>query len=196
MRQLKIFLGVVLALGIGGLGEGMAQVSLAKAQVAGAVAPAPDDLQKEAKVLGYDAEGHLKVLRAGTNELVCLADNPTDDRFHAACYHKSLEPFMNRGRELRAQQIPGGKIDSVRLEEIRSGALQMPDQPTTLYSLTGKDVDPTAEKVNGRRLTVVYVPYATGELTGLPTKPVGNLPWLMDAGKPWAHIMISGSSKP
>ena len=36
------------------------------------------------------------------NEMVCLADDPKQDGFSAACYHKDLDPFMGRGRELKA----------------------------------------------------------------------------------------------
>jgi len=40
-------------------------------------------------------------------------------------------------------------------------------------------------------LYVIYIPYATVESTGLATSPVSEgAPWLMDAGKPWAHIMV------
>jgi hypothetical protein len=38
---------------------------------------------------------------------------------------------------------------------------------------------------------VIYVPFATGEQTGLPTTPVRGAPWLMDAGTAKAHIMFA-----
>ena len=38
---------------------------------------------------------------------------------------------------------------------------------------------------------VIYVPFATGESTGLPTQPSGNAPWLMFPGTAGAHIMIT-----
>ena len=34
--------------------------------------------------------------------MACLANSPGVDRWHVACYHRSLEPFMARGHELRA----------------------------------------------------------------------------------------------
>ena len=47
----------------------------------------------------------LKCLRAGTNDMICLAPKPGAEKFHSACYHKAMEPFMARGRELRGQGV-------------------------------------------------------------------------------------------
>ena len=72
------------------------------AQIAGAVLAAPEDKRAGAKVLGWDGGAKMVTLREGTNELICLADNPKIDGFNVACYHKDLDPFMARGRELTA----------------------------------------------------------------------------------------------
>ena len=66
-------------------------------QIAAAVLAAPKDRQAGAKVLGYDEKGALVTLREGTNDQVCLADDPKDAAFSVACYHKDLEPFMRTG---------------------------------------------------------------------------------------------------
>lgn len=168
-------------------------------QIAGAVAPAPEDMREGATVLGYDSNMELVTLREGDNELICLADDPRDDRYHAACYHESLEPFMKIGRDMRARGMSRTAVDSVRQARIEAGELQMPDRPAALYSLTGEEgsFDPATGEVSGATpLYVVYAPFETGETTGLPTEPHGSMPWLMEAGQPWAHIMISpGSGK-
>lgn len=162
-------------------------------QIAGAVSAAPEQYRAGATVLGYDKGGKLVTLRQGTNEMICLADKPEDTRWAVACYHKDLEPFMRRGRELRATGISRGQEDSVKLAEIKAGTLKMPDGPRTLYNL-GAPAD-SVDKVTGLArgasgLPVVYVPYATAESTGLPAKPGNGLPWIMFPGQPWAHIMI------
>lgn len=166
----------------------------AEVQIAAAVAPLPEDFRATATVLGYREDAKVLVtLREGSGSFVCLADNPLDDRFHAACYHRSLEPFMARGRALRTA---GHKedVDKIRNAEIESGKLEMPRHPASLYSLTGpaSSLDRTTGAVTGAKpLYVIYVPYATGESTGLPTKPKGNHPWLMNPGTPKAHIMFT-----
>lgn len=171
-----------------------AQVPPPEQQIAAAVQAAPEAMRDEAAVLGYDADGELVTLREGANELICLADRPDDDRFHVACYHAALEPFMQRGRTLRAQGLSDAEVDSARQAEIEAGALTMPDHPASLYSLTGPSeaVDAETGEVSGASpLYVLYTPFATGEELGLPTRPTGDLPWLMDAGKPWAHVMVT-----
>ena len=78
-------------------------------QIAGAVLPAPAELRAGAAVLGFDAQGARVSLREGKNEMVCLATDPSKTAFNAACYHKDLEPFMARGRELLAQKVTGAE---------------------------------------------------------------------------------------
>lgn len=163
-------------------------------QIQAAVSPAPAQMQEDATVLGYSEEGELVTLREGSNELICLADNPADDRFHTACYHKDLEPFMKRGRELRAEGLSGDEVVETRRQEIENGTLPMPDKPMALYSLTGETDawDYSSHTLRSARpLYVIYIPYATVESTGLSTSPVSEgAPWLMDSGTPWAHIMV------
>jgi hypothetical protein len=162
-------------------------------QIAAAVLAAPEDRRAGAAVLGYDANGKLVTLRKGANELVCLADKPGDARFSVACYHKDLEPFMARGRELEAQGVSGAeRNEKYRWKEIKEGTLPMPREPRMTYVLSGKGFDPaTGTVLNGSLRWVVYCPFMTAESTGLATRPKKGEPWLMDAGTAGAHIMIS-----
>ena len=164
-------------------------------QIMAAVSPAPADMKDGATVLGYDQNGVLITLREGSNELICLADDPNVDRFHVACYFKELEPFMVRGRELRAEGLSREEIQETRKQEIESGELPWPDKPMALYSLSGSEngYDYSSDQLQSASpLYVVYIPFATQESTGLATKPVSEgAPWLMNPGEPWAHIMIS-----
>lgn len=165
-------------------------------QIAGAVLAAPEESRAGAAVLGYNAEGKLVQLREGKNELICLASDPARSTFSAACYHKDLEPFMARGRELSAQKVTGQKRIDQRFGEIDAGKLAMPREPRTLHVLTGSKFDPAAGKVEDAYLRwVVYIPYATAASTGLSIKPVEGGPWLMHPGTPGAHIMISPPKK-
>ena len=133
------------------------------------------------------------VLREGTNELVCLADDPVREDFHVACYHVSLDPFMRLGRLLRADGLERSEVMEARYVALEGGEISMPEA-AALYSLTA-DSRPRpgseSEAEGLRRLTAVYLPDATLEGTGLPGRPAGGLPWLMLPGTPWAHIMIS-----
>lgn len=165
----------------------------AEQQIASAVLPLPADMRAGATVWGYSADGGFVRLRPGPNHMVCLADDPRQERFHVACYHDALEPFMARGRELRAQGLGAQAVDSVRLAEIAAGRIRMPPV-AGLYSITGQtdSYDPATNTIRGgRALFVVYVPFATAESTGLQTTPVRGAPWLMDAGTAKAHVMFA-----
>ena len=162
-------------------------------QIAAAVSPLPENLRAGAQVLGYGADGKLATLRRGTNDMVCVADDPSGKRFHVACYHKSLEPFMARGRELHAQKKSKDAVDSIRLSDVQRGRYAMPSKPAALYQyFASRDsVDMATGTVNGaQHLYVVYTPYATHQSTGISENPVEGGPWVMNPGKPWAHLMI------
>lgn len=163
-------------------------------QINGAVLAVPEENRAGATVLGFDAEGKLVTLREGTGNMICLADDPNKDGFNAACYHKDLDAFMARGRELKAEGKNGMEIFNIREEEAKSGKLKMPENPTTLHVLQGPGTydSATGTVTNAFHRYVVYIPWATAETTGLPTKPlVPGGAWIMDPGTHRAHIMVT-----
>ena len=160
-------------------------------QIAAAVLPLPAEFRATATVLGYGADGKLGALRESGGPYVCLAADPKRTDFHVACYHRSLEPFMARGRALRAQGVAGERVDSARFAEVKAGTLKLPTQAAALYSLTGGSFDAATGAATGARpLYVVYMPGATPASTGLPAQPARGMPWLMFPGTPKAHIMF------
>ena len=167
-------------------------------QIAAAVLPLPEDLRGGATVMGYRAADKLEVIRPGTNGMTCLALFAVEKQFHVACYHRGMEAFMARGRELRAQGVKDPMVDSTRFAEVKSGKLKMPPQ-AAMYQIFGSPTswDASTGKVNGgRSLLVVYMPGATPESTGLSPAPSRSGPWIMDPGTPKAHIMLSGTMSP
>ncbi|MFQ5689972.1 MAG: hypothetical protein ACE5HQ_06860 [Gemmatimonadota bacterium] len=192
MRRImvSIFLATALA---GGADRVSAQDSGTRDEVGLAVLPLPASLQASATVLGYAGSDELHTIREGEGPFVCLADDPNRDGFHVACYHRSLEPYMARGRELRAAGLGGRENLSKRWEEIDAGTLEMPRHPTFLYQLFAQAPPAGDEDLEGMgRLTVIYVPYATAEELGLSAEPEQSVPWMMFPGKPTAHVMIRG----
>jgi hypothetical protein len=160
--------------------------------VASAVLAAPASLRDGAEVRGWTIDQELVVLRAGSNDIICLADRPGDDGFTAACYHASLEPFMERGRQLRREGVDGEQRDQIRWREIEAGTLPMP-AAAMVYNLSfpGTAFDPaTIDPATGGRLHALYMPGATTASTGISDRP-GPDPWLMLPGTPSAHVMIT-----
>ncbi len=160
-----------------------------------ALLAAPEESRADCKVIGYNMTGEFVTLKEGSNEFICLADNPNKEGFSTACYHKSLEPFMSRGRELKAEGKTHQEIFDIREEEVKSGKLKMGEPGATLHIYYGdkKQYDTESNSVPGAIYRyVVYLPWATSESTGLPEQPtVPNHPWIMNPGTHKAHIMIS-----
>ncbi|MEL6917060.1 MAG: hypothetical protein AAFO99_04945 [Bacteroidota bacterium] len=160
-------------------------------QIKTATMAAPLEYRDGAKVYGYDTKGNFVTLREGTNAYICLADDPKKEGLSTAAYHKDLDEFMKRGRELKAQGKEFQEIFDIREKEVKSGVLKMPDK-TTLCVFTGTVNSETLTIENPYTRYVFYMPFATGDSTGLPTTPMppGHA-WLMDAGTHRAHIMIT-----
>ncbi|MCA2989652.1 hypothetical protein [Gemmatimonas sp.] len=163
-------------------------------QLAAAVLPLPKEMRDGAGVMGYRTAGKLELLRPVKNGMLCLADDPAEEQFHVSCYADTMEPFMARGRALRAQGVKGAQVDTVRFAEVKGGKIKMPTAPAALYQIFAQSYDAATGTVKGgRTLFVVYVPFATAATTGLSTVPSDSKPWLMLPGTPKAHIMFSAS---
>ena len=188
-------IGLLSVLGLAGFaGVAISQERPEAWRVAEAVSALPEAMRANAEVRLIE-DGELVTARPGRNGLICLGDDPDAERWHVACYHEALEPFMARGRQLRAQGVTErAAIDSIRAAEIESGELEFPAGPVALYSLTGAKGSfnaETGEAEGAAALYVLYVPFATEASTGISTVPSRARPWLMAPGKPWAHVMIS-----
>ena len=171
------------------------QVLTPEQQIASAVMAAPAEAREKAMIYGYNATNELVVLREGTNDFICIADNPKKDGFQVVAYHRSLEPYMSRSRALNAEGKSRQEKEQIRSSEAESGVLKMPENPATLHLLYGENgfynmENDSIENVKYRY--VVYIPYATQESTGLGLSPnTTGHPWLMFPGAYNAHIMIT-----
>lgn len=164
------------------------------ALIATALMAAPEASRANCKVIGYNMAGEFVTLKEGDNEFIVLADDPKKEGFSAACYHKDLDPFMARGRALKAEGKKHQEIFDIREAEAKAGDLKIPTG-ATLHIYYGKNTmyDTETAIVDGAKLRyVVYMPFATAASTGLPEAPAAsNHPWIMNPGTHRAHIMIS-----
>ncbi|MGB3586691.1 MAG: hypothetical protein WBA23_09135 [Tunicatimonas sp.] len=192
---LPIFLFISIALSC----VGQESVPDAELQIKNAILAAPEELRGEAMVYGFNEAGELVTLREGSNDMVCIADDPNRKGFSASCYHRDLEPFMQRGRDLKKEGKSTQEIFDMRETEVKSGSLTMPEDPTTLYVLSAPEDRynaETGEVTEPDFRYVVYIPYATAASTGLPLSPEApGMPWIMDPGTHRAHIMINPPKK-
>ena len=193
MRAL-IFAGLLSLTGLAATAQD-SEILPKEIQIKTATLAAPEEDRDAAMVYGYNENGDMVVLREGTNNLVCLADDPNRKGISVSCYSKKLDPFMARGRELQAEGKEMMEVREIRKKEAEDGNLKLPDSPSMTYILTGEDEDynkETGALENSHMRYVIYMPYATTEETGLPDKPhLPGMPWLMDPGTHRAHIMIT-----
>jgi len=174
--------------------ENKPEIMSKEIQIKTALLAAPDDKKEGAMVYGYDEDGEIVVLREGTNDLVCIADNPHNKGIQVSGYFKELDPFMQRGRDLKKEGKSTAELRQIRSSEIEAGTLKMPKAPSMMYVFFGTEetYDKTKGTLgDGQFRYVIYTPFATAESTGLPLKPhAKGMPWLMDPGTARAHIMI------
>ncbi len=170
---------------------GAAEIPSTEWQIKTALLAAPQAEREAATVLGYGPDHAVTMLRKGSNNFICLADDPRQKGFSVACYHKDLEPFMARGRALAAEGKNAAEIFKVREAEVKAGKLPMPDK--SILNVTTGTVDPGTGEVTGLYTRyVIYIPYATAESTGIPLAPIADgAPWIMNPGTHRAHIMIN-----
>jgi hypothetical protein len=164
-----------------------------EALVATALMAAPKELRSDCTVIGYNMRGEFVTFKEGTNNFMCLVDNPMQDGFNAAFYPKALEPFMARGRALRAEGKTEQEIFDIREAEMASGILKItPGSILNIYYGPNTTYDPETSEVEGaQRRYVVYIPWATSATTGLPESPDSpSDPWIMNPGTHRAHIML------
>jgi hypothetical protein len=192
---MKSFLSVLFLIQVTFSSIAQNKVPSPELQIKMAVLAAPADKRDSATVYGYSENKELILLRKGLNEFICLADDPDVAGFSVACYHRDLEPFMQRGRTLKKQGKASREIFDTREKEVKAGTLLMPKQPSTLYVYSTKQDDynsATGEIKNGYLRSVIYIPYATAQSTGLSLKPEApGMPWIMNPGTHGAHIMIN-----
>ncbi|APQ18630.1 hypothetical protein [Maribacter hydrothermalis] len=166
--------------------------------IATSLMAAPAESRAKSKVIGYNMAGEFVTLKEGENEFIVLADDPNKDGFNAACYHKDLEPFMARGRALRAEGKSSEEIFDIREEEMKSGKFTItPGATLHIYYGPNTTYDPETSMVDGAQLRyVIYMPWSTSASTGIPETPSApDHPWLMNPGTHRAHIMISPMAK-
>jgi len=178
---MRIFIALTL-ISLGGFGN--AQEKSPDLQIRETLRALPEALREGATVMGF-VDGESQVLRTGSGEMICWADDPTlsDARgaFFVNCFPRSLEAFENRRAELGADP----DLLEVLRYEVESGRLEVPEMAIR-YTLRGHSAE------GALPLAVLHVPFATAQSTGLSTEPDPFRPWLMNESTVMAHVMLPG----
>jgi hypothetical protein len=84
-------------------------------------------------------------------------------------------------------------VDSARLADVKSGRIVMPSAAilSSIFAESDSFDALAGPPAKHNALDVIYLPFATQESSGITEQPGVGRPWLMFAGKPWAHVMLA-----
>jgi hypothetical protein len=164
----------------------------ADAQIAEAVSPLPESARAGATIITHDAKGNPKVVRQGNNGITCepsralplIEGISPGGEFNVQCYGKGLSPVHQMMVKLLVEGRSGKEVATDVQAAVDSGRLQPPPAGTMGYYKFGKT------GADARVLWILYLPNATAESLGLPTKSGQGSPWMMLSGTPRAHVML------
>lgn len=170
------------------------------AEIATAVTPLPALMKDGAGVVRLDAAGKPEPLRAGSNGMVCIADQPDDDQFDVRCYNDQFIAVVYRSFQLRRQVGSHGGVSETIEAEIKAGKIKLPEQPTAGYRCLGPasayDAASNTTKPPMHCWQSIHFPYRTAAELGLLDEAQVTeaqkslLPYVMSSGKYWSHVMI------
>jgi len=175
MRRSPLGLLLILLLGLQG--------SLARAgdtvqeKIRRALAAAPPDVARAAKVVDVDDKGNMIVLREGTNGFTCFPGTPGVVGDVAICADGAAMQWMN---DLMAHKPKPTNT-----------------APGICYMLTGGTDWSATEPFATSGTPIKEPPHwmimwpFDPKTTGLPATPKQTGTWIMYAGTPWAHLMIN-----
>jgi hypothetical protein len=174
--------------------------SVSSSTIAAAVLPLPEQLRPGATVVRLNTSLQPEVLRQGKNGMVCIADRPNDDAFDVRCYRDTFIPVVYRAFQL-GYQVDGEKVAG----EIKSGKLQLSNEPTAGYRCLGPiaGYDASRQSINSQIecWQSIHFPFRTAAEIGLPDErdvpesQQRELPYVMASGTYWSHVMIRHAGK-
>ena len=149
---------------------------------------APVRLKEEATVIKWRPDYTYETLKKGGNGLVCYDRADQDRRYTYAvqCTNLGNLPRVAQNRRFRAESKSAADEQARIKAAEKNGTRVKPEHGSTFININGDDLTVI------RSHTIINLPGATKESTGLPDRPHQSGAWLMDAGTTAAHIMIPG----
>jgi hypothetical protein len=149
--------------------------------IASARRAAPPNVAKGAAVMAAEADGKMRMLKAGTNGFTCIPDNPATPGPDPMCVDKNALAWMNA--LLGHQKPPAGKVGLMYMLEGGTDA---------------SNTDPYAAKPepgNHWIKTGPHVMIVGGDASFYDQYPKSpdpdtSQPYVMYAGTPYLHLMV------
>ncbi len=165
------------------LEPGASQADVDKALIA-----APSSQRDQATVVKWKPDFTYDTLRKGTNRLVCYDRSgfPLQAPFSVQC--TSIANLERVAQNLRAEATGDRKKSEAMLAALeKEGKRVSPEYGSLWHSVAG----PSREEARPHH-SMIAVPGATTQSTGLPEHPKMGGAWIMNAGTSTAHIMLPG----
>ncbi len=149
---------------------------------------APARLKEDATVIKWRPDYTYETLKQGGNGLVCYNRADEDRRYTYAvqCTNVGNLPRVAQNRRFRAESKSAADENAMIKKAEKDGTRVKPEHGSTFININGDDITVI------RSHTIINLPGATKESTGLPDRPHNSGAWLMDAGTTAAHIMVPG----
>ena len=159
-----------------------------QADVDKAVIAAPANQRAQATVIKWKKDFTYDTLRKGTNRLVCYDRSGFAQQQPFSVQCTSIANIERVAQNLKAEAMGGRKVSEAFLQAAeKDGTRVKPEYGSVWYSVAGPD------QANARpHHSMIAVPGATTQSTGLPDNPKQGGAWIMNAGTSTAHIMIPG----
>ncbi len=143
-----------------------------------ALSAATPQIAKNATVAERDAQGHMRILRQGTNDFTCMPGDPSGVGMPAMCADKVAMQWnddFEHHKPKPSTTVPG-------IEYMLAGATQRSDSDP---------FDKTDPPIRIGPHWMILWPFDP-QTSGLPTThhPTGS--YIMWAGTPWAHVHVMG----
>jgi hypothetical protein len=196
MKRIALFVIGILAVSIVSLAQGRGTPQpppplapgASQADVDKALIAAPASQKDQATVIKWKPDFTYDTLRKGTNRLVCYDRSgfPLQQPFSVQC--TSIGNLDRVAQNLKAQATGDrDKSEAMLNAAEKDGTRVKPEYGSMWYSVAG----PSREQARPHH-SMIAVPGATTQTTGLPENPRQGGAWIMNAGTSTAHIMVPG----
>ena len=149
-----------------------------EAKIARAMSAGPPEIGRSAKIIDKDAQGHIMVLREGSNGFTCMPGNPNVVGDPPMC---ADGPSMQWAGDFAAQKPrPTNTVPGITY--MLAGATQRSDSDP---------FDKTSPTITVGPHWMIMWPFDP-KVTGLPTTHRDTGAYIMWAGSPYAHVHIMG----
>jgi hypothetical protein len=150
----------------------------AAAKIAKAMSAGPPEIARSAKIVDKDAQGHITVLREGSNGFTCMPGNPKAVGDPPMC---SDEASMQWAADFAAHKPrPTNTVPGITY--MLAGATQRSDSDP---------FDKTSPAITIGPHWMIMWPF-DAKATGLPTTHRATGAYIMWSGSPYAHLHIMG----